>query len=359
MTDTSTPQLLIRGLDSLYVSYYLDTATSEVDWDELAYRKERARTERGELAELQLGSEKFALMPYGKKPYTYMLVSRAFEVRLAERLQPSCHVQFYSEALWIDGLDKLEGRFRDWCRSLRLVHVKPDIVARADWAFDYHIAEIDFDTDSFVSYSAKDATYREHRKAQTFSFGRGDVVVRVYDKVAEIEQQSNKAWFFDLWGRKDQVLRVEFQVRGERLREAGIATLSDLRQLQHDLLRELASNHTSLRAKARDANRSRWPLHPLWKRLLSDIASMPQTGLVRSVDPESALRWRRQQQLRALYGSLKGLAAIHGLIGGSNEPVPFQTLLRALPRLLEREHSETLWREDVQQRMTAHRFGKW
>jgi hypothetical protein len=158
---------------------------------------------------------------------------------------------------------------------------------------------------------------------------------------------------------RQSVGRIEFQVRRDRLRVAGIRTLEQLRTLQGDLLRELAENHTTLRLKTGDTNHSRWPLHPLWKALQRNIAALPQTGLVKSIDPENGLLWRRQKQLQSLYGSLKGLAAVDGLIRGRNEPISFDTLLSALPDLLNHNHSESLWLADVEQRMTAYRYGKW
>ena len=350
---------LLSGLDSLYVSYFLDVAGSALDFDELASRKELVRVAASLFGKTTLGSESFALMPYGKRPYSFVLSNRAFEVRLAPRLQPACHVQFYSEALWHEGLDGLESRFRAWCDSLGLKAYRREVVARADWAFDYHLPEADVSAENMVTRATKDATYREHGQAQTISLGKGDVVVRLYDKCAEIAQKSGKAWFFTLWGREDGVWRVEFQVRGARLKEAGIVTLTDLRELQNDLLRELAGTHTTLRRATADTNRSRWPLHPLWVRLLRDIAALPQAGLVRALDEQGSLVWRRQKQLKALYGSLKGLAAVQSLIAGREEAVELESLLRSLRGLLRFEHAAALWKGDVERRMTAYRYGKW
>ena len=191
--------------------------------------------------------------------------------------------------------------------------MQSEVIARADWAFDYHLPTIDFTIDSIVSRAAKDSIHREHRKTQTFRMGQGDVVVRVYDKAAEIAQRSGKSWFHDLWGQKDEVWRVEFQVRGGRLKAGGIDSVDSLKQYQYDLLRQLARNHTTIRHRTDDKNRSRWPYHRLWKRLIADIESMPQTGLVEDVSPANNLRWRRQNQLRSLYGSLKGLGAVQSL----------------------------------------------
>lgn len=111
---------------------------------------------------------------------------------------------------------------------------------------------------------------------RTVALGTGHTVIRVYDKVAEIGQNSGKAFFFELWGQTDGVWRIEFRLRRERLKRAGIGTLGDIKERQNDVLRELAIHHTTLRAPLPDSNRSRWPLHPLWRRLGRDIAALPQ-----------------------------------------------------------------------------------
>jgi hypothetical protein len=354
------PTLLLRGLDSLYISHFFDLERSNLDFNELAFQKERIREARLErLAEIQLGTERFALMPYGKHPYAYILSNEAFELRLGERLSPSCHVQFFSQFLWQCGLDDLCKRFTSWADSMRLQSKLPEVISRADWAFDYSLAAIDFGADDFVSRARKDAIHRENGNVQTFTRGRGDFVLRVYDKVAEIEQQSEKFWFYDLWGQTRDVWRIEFQVRRARLHKAGIDTLDDLRSLQSDLLHELAANHTTLRDPSKDTNRARWPLHPLWKALLDDIASLEQSGLVRVNDPRGTLNMRVYYQARSLYGSLKGLAALHTEREDRERPMSLAEILAALPAILHTHHNEVVWYADVRKRLTALRLGQW
>ena len=140
-----------------------------------------------------------------------------------------------------------------------------------DFTFDYHLPALDFTEDHFVSLSAKDSRYREDGKLQTLAFGKGDVVLRFYDKIAEIEQQSEKVWLFDLWGRNTDVWRIEWQIRKNVLRRFGIRTFADLDDGQGDLLRYLAHEHDTVRVPASDSNRSRWPLHPLWVDLQAQI----------------------------------------------------------------------------------------
>lgn len=93
--------------------YRTSYSTSLLDWDALLERKERARRQNDEFEDIRLGTGSFALLPYGKKPYSLILTNRAFQVRLAERMQPSCHVQFFSEALWAFGVEALHSRLRD------------------------------------------------------------------------------------------------------------------------------------------------------------------------------------------------------------------------------------------------------
>jgi hypothetical protein len=360
VSEPAKPRLLLSGLDSLYVSYYFDLRKSALDFDQLAYAKERLRESRREdIAEVQLGTERFAVMPYGKHPYAYVLSNEAFEVRLGENMSPSCHVQFSSQSLWQCGLDDLIRRFDSWCDSVNLTSDLPEVVSRADWAFDYHLPIVDFTADDFVSRLRKDSIHRENGSAQTFTRGRGAVVFRIYDKVAEIEEQSQKFWFFELWGRRDGVWRVEMQVRRERLREGGIDTIADLRSLQNDLLRELCSNHTTLRRPGSDTNKARWALHPLWEALLEHIDALPQSGLIREIDPKRSLSDRIYYQGRSLYGNLKGLAALLSERDDRNAPMTLPELLNALMRVLTPHHNREAWQADVLRRVTALRLGQW
>ena len=359
-SNNSPPTLLLQGLDSLYVSYFLAVLDSDIDFDELAYQQERLKQSRSDqFAEIGLGTERFALKPYGRYPYRYVLANEVFEVRLAEHLKPACHVQFFSAGLWMLGLDALCARFSDWCNSLKLGTSKPEVVARADWAFDYGLPSIDFELDHFRSRAAKSVVWHEYAKIQTFAFGVGNTVIRVYDKIAEIEQQSSKAWFYELWGQEEGVWRIEFQVRKERLKRGGVRTIDDLKDYQNDLLRELAQNHTSLRTPVNDTNQSRWPLHPLWRQLLRDIGALPQTGLIRAIDPEKPLSWRLYQQGKSVYGMIKGMGALLHAKGQLPDGFTLDDVLDALGGELMRHHREPVWARDIAKRINALELGQW
>ena len=101
LATSSPPRFLPHGLDSLYVSFFLGLSGGPLDFGAVAGAKAAASASRTRMAEVDLAGERFAVMPHGKKPYSYVLKATggAFEMRLAERMQPACHVQFAAEAL--------------------------------------------------------------------------------------------------------------------------------------------------------------------------------------------------------------------------------------------------------------------
>lgn len=355
------PEMLAHNLDSLYVGYYFETVNSRIDWEGLSFRREQLRGRRfGAGEEVVLGTESFWLLPYGKKPYSYVLSNKDFEVRLAEHLQPCCYVQFYSEALWRDGVQALHMRFLRWAGSQGLTVTRKNVVSRADWAFDFHLPRLDFDVVNIVSRGRMKGRWAEGDAVTGFQIGKGDLVVRIYDKVAEIAAQSDKVWMFQVWGRDSRVWRIEFQARKAVLKEHGIGCVNSLLDLQYDLLRELAGSHTTLRHPSGDVNRSRWPLHPLWRALRAAIATHPQEGLVRAVCEKSTLVWRRREHAKYLYGALKGLGALDAIARGDGTVPDFNETLKSL-RLLafDREYDPAIWQADIQDRVRRYALGKW
>lgn len=370
------PQLLASNLDSLYVSYYLDLETSDLDFADLEFRKLMLADRETGYDDVTLGSERFLLKPYGKKPYRYVLANDAFEIAIAERLKPSTSVQFISKALWHEGADALHKRILAWAESLNAHMYKMESVSRADWAFDFYLPCVDFTEDHFASRAHKDNKWRDAGRVQTFQFGTGDTVVRVYDKVAEIEQASSKIWFHDIWaepleelgigdrpiGTGDiNVWRVEFQVRRDRLRNGGINTYSDLTDLAGDLLRDLGYRHTTLRRPiGDDRNKGRWPLHPLWEALQVAIEDMPAQGLLRAYRDKNPLDYRLNKLSKALYGYTKGVGALLRLLQSDQDaPIELEDVLEKLPDLLEEHHVPSLWLKDVDQRVRDHGLGQW
>ncbi len=357
----SGPTLLLSGLDSLYVCYYLDIAASTLDIDDLAYRKEvlRRSSDPDVSSEIPLGDRNLTLKPYGRFPYTYILTNEWFEIRLSERLKPSCQVRFSSRVLWELGLDVATQSFQSWCRSVGLQPDQPEIITRADWAFDYWYPDFVIEPDCFVSKAKKSGIWREFEKPQTISYGKGETVVRVYDKCAEIREQSHKYWFFEKWGETEDVWRIELQARKERLRRHGIKSIESLKEFQRALLVRLATQHTSLRRPTTDTNRSRWPYHDLWSSLLSQIRSLPGSNSPEILSDADALSWKEYQQTRLLDGVIKGLGATMAMRGSLPESFGFDDVFVKLAPRLRQFHSKKNWRDDVDKKIQKLKEEGW
>ena len=290
--------------------------------------------------------------------YPFLIENDAFSIQFGEFNTPSFFVTFRSIALWHQGTQGLHERFMAWASSVGMRPYQHERLSRVDCTFDYHLPLIDFDEDNFVSSFAKDNQHRKNRKIQTFRFGEGNLVLRVYNKCDEIQESSAKTWFYPLWGIEEDVWRIEWQTRKEWLRRFGIRTFEDLKERQGDLLRVLVNDHTTLRIKTEDSNRSRWPLHPLWQHLQERAAQMEGLGVVRELDMPALLDERMFRISISLYGYMKRIAAIYSLQGKS----PAISLRQARAHLsleLERMHDPLTWETDVERRMTEMRLGEW
>ena len=307
---------LLTGHDTVECAYYLAALPGcTLDYQALAAEKESLRLAKVRHPKpLKLGCEEFLLMPHGTgSGYPFLIENDCFSIQFGEFNKPNFFVTYRSFALWQYGAAKLNQRFMDWATSIGMMAFQPERLSRVDFTFDYQIDAIDFDEDSFVSQAAKDNQHRKNRKVQTFRFGEGELVLRIYNKVDEIQEKSAKTWFFDLWGCEENVWRIEWQVRKEWLRRFGIRTFIDLDERQGDLLRLLVNDHTTLRVPNNDTNRSRWPIHPLWRDLQMHVATMKGLGIVREIDREALLKQRETRIAISVYGYLKRLAAIKGI----------------------------------------------
>lgn len=354
---------ILIGHDTIECAYYLRTqGGSGLDFARLSALKEGMRNSKyAEAIPLKIGGEEFLFQPYGTKSgYPFVLKNHDYSIQCGEFNNPSFFVTYRSEGLWQYGALALQQKFLAWANGLGLYPFKAESLSRVDFTFDYWLPVIDFDEECVVSLSAKDNKHRKNGRIQTITYGSGgDVVLRIYNKVAEIEEKSlSKTWFFDLWGIAENVWRIEWQTRKDILRRFSIRTLDDLLAGQGDILRYLAHEHDTLRIKTDDSNRSRWPLHPLWQDLHQQIAKLEYQGVYREIDQTAVLSQRQMRIAVSVYGNLKRVAAIHGLQHG-DDAVSLREALERIEQLISRVHDPMTWQPDVQKRMTQMRLGQW
>jgi hypothetical protein len=351
--------LLLSGIDTIECAYYLHAgADCKLDFDALRAQKESIRqSKHPESGVLSLGGKDFLLSANGTKSgYPFLISNEECSIQFGEFNTPSFFVKYSSFALWNKGAKLLHEQFLEWASSLGLVAMRPEGLSRGDFAFDFHLEDIDFDEDSFVTVAAKDSQHRKNGKVQTFTFGRDEVVLRVYNKSDEVQEASGKYWLYPLWGgQTENVWRVEWQVRKESLKRFGLRTFQDLFDGYGDLLRYLVDDHTSLRVKTDDSNRSRWPVHPLWADLAAHIDTLPAQGVYRELDQRAALDEILMRIAISMEGNLKKVAAIECLKAGLRSMSQQQTLDLFVP-LLSKVHNGLTWNGDVQRRIDELRL---
>lgn len=353
-------RFLLSGHDTVEVCYYLRALPEcEIDFFDLGQRKEALRqSKRRDPYIVTLGGVDFLLRRSGSSNgYPFVIENADYVIEFGEFNDPSFRVKFRSESLWRVGAQSMHDWFMVWAKEVGLIAYKPETLSRVDFTFDYELAEPDFNEDSVVSLSVKDNKYRDSGKLNGLVYGKGDVVLRIYDKVLEIEQQSHKEWFFQLWGQQENVWRIEWQTRQEHLRRFGIRTFADLFSQQGDLLRYLAENHDTLRIQQDDSNRSRWPLHPLWIDLQERIREFNCQGIWREINDKEAIEERLMRLGISVYGYLKRLAALRS-VQHNLDPMPMPQAQSELKALLDIIHDKMTWQTDVENRMKLIRLGQ-
>lgn len=354
-------RLLLSGLDTVECAYYLREGLGcGFDFAGLANQREAMRaSKRREPVVVSIGGKDFLLGRGGTASgYPLVLNNPEQTIQCGEFNNPSFFVTYRSDALWHKGAKTLHDEFKAWAHGLRFNYGRGEGLSRVDFAFDFHLPMIDFDEDCFVTMASKDAQHRKDRVVQTFRFGEGDVVLRVYDKSAEIAEASGKTWFHELWGGiKEDVWRVEFQVRKEVLKRFGIRTFQDLFDGYGDVLRYLVQEHTTLRVRQDDSNRSRWPLHPLWSLLQDHVATLPAQGVIREVDVDERLFEQMMRLAVSVEGYVKRSAAIECVRRGG-ELLSHDAAIREFVAFLRRVHDPLTWRNDVLKRADEIRLGQ-
>ncbi len=270
-------QILRYGVDSLYLSYR--GALSEAVDTQLETLKQLARSEQADeqaRAFLPLGNHSFEVQGRGRGKFAYVLRDGWFDLQCSRRTSeqlPLASCQIASELLTLSGLVAA-------ARALDQVVVRLGridgiaTVSRVDLCVDFTTdADLDGIPDgAWVTRAHRFQRYRDQGIFSGFSFGLGgDLSCRLYNKTLELKK-SGKAYLFPLWraaGWDGQatVWRLEFQFRRAVLRTCCVSSVFGLAAHLAGLWRYGVVDWLQLKAPHGDGNKTRWPLHPMWRAL--------------------------------------------------------------------------------------------
>ncbi len=237
-------RILASGIDSLYLSVSVDWGEDEAFFNALRNGQEMARADGSDyqIYLKHIDPDKtwpFIILPHGSKGFAWIITNSDFTFKIANspkaKTRANIAIEIRSEALW--RLGPVEAvRI---AQSLIEVYggcIEKLKVSRADLCLDFIIPE-ELWTEDVFQYAVTRATdksfYHSHDKLTGVRIGKGVVSARLYDKPLEIQQQSKKVWMYEIWGidqvpPDSRVIRIEFQLRREALKQLGLDSVEDL-----------------------------------------------------------------------------------------------------------------------------------
>lgn len=235
--------ILASGIDSLVISINIlwndaSLFSNLEDLKEIA--KQKGYDYPGTLKRFHSGDVwPFSIKPHGTKGFSWILSGSDFSYKIANSREPNARpnamVEIRSEALWRLGPNEVINI------ALGIIAANGGVVAeaklsRVDLCADFLMPEKSWSQRlmNFAVTRASDfSPYYRRMKLTGIRIGKGVISARLYDKPLEIEQQSNKRWMFDIWGidevpKGKKIIRIEFQLRREALKELGLKRVEDL-----------------------------------------------------------------------------------------------------------------------------------
>lgn len=322
------------GVDTLEATFAGELSEEVVS--ELKRRKELAIAS-GKPNELMLGGRAFYLGPKGVGPWQYSMRNDEMMVWFSTAKHvPPMLVKLLQQGLAEVGVASLWNQAKEIASELGSGFQN---CTRLDVALDYQgefftVEEMR----NIVCPAHFRPVYPNIENPQTYQFGKGDIVLRVYDKSAEI-MASRKEWWKFIWRQcggcsaDAPVYRVEAQIRGNVLRELGYHSVEHIIEELPEIF-DYALRWASLRVPVADTNRSRWPEDPRWTKLRTAFAPSRELGRIR---PAKAL----VDYDRAV----KRFASMVASLGASLESTDYWQLCKAITQdaeqYIERELDTT------------------
>lgn len=270
--------VVIYGVDSLYLS--IKGNLSQEAEAKLREAKGKARSDDpldSAKAIFEADGHVLEVKAYGAGKFTYQLTDNRFRCKISSgsaKQMPLLYAQCASKALTVLGVQVVVDQFLALATALG--EPEGDInVSRIDLYTDFiYLPGIDWQRRSWVGRAKEINTYFSGKQISGWAIGQGGrTSARLYDKSLEIIK-SDKPYMKTLWFESgkwqpdDQVYRLEFQVRGDALREFGLSKWSMLQTGQGSLWRYLTESWLRLCIpNPNDDTVARWATHPLWETL--------------------------------------------------------------------------------------------
>lgn len=212
-------------------------------------------------------------------------------------------------------------------------------------------------SDAVVSRGRDLGAFRRGKRWTGSKIGKRSVVLRLYDKLTELKQKGALQEWLSLWGLDAvpdgfAVVRVEWQLRGDWLRERAVRSVAGLLGSLGTLLEYLNGSWFRLAGPPAGHVHKRETL-PLWAAIASLMAAGTFAGMVGGEKVVRAVSVDLGASERQSVGVLAWLAAC--LADGAADGVVPE--LADVAEYLRRRVDPDWWSERVGRRMVAARYG--
>ncbi|CCK81563.1 hypothetical protein [Desulfobacula toluolica] len=181
----------------------------------------------------------FSIKEHGSQGYEWILNNSEYSLLIGNWRQPqsrpSVLLTIRSETLWRKGPFEAIFFIINFLKKVggKLTQIK---ISRLDLCVDTLFPEKLWSVnilDHRVTRASDTKIFHSNKNLSGITIGKNKFSARLYDKPLEIQQQSNKTWFFNIWGLESvpadyKIIRVEFQLRREDIKELGIISINDL-----------------------------------------------------------------------------------------------------------------------------------
>lgn len=290
----------------------------------------------------------------------YVLEAAGLVVLFTKQRYPSgnsfnCRVLVGSEILMERG--GVEGVYPAIMATLEAlgVRVLDEVISRIDACVDLPDSVSVF-VDAFLSGAVvtrfkDDHLHRSGGRWSGISFGKGAIVLRIYDKLREVEVKRAESKLAILQETRfaaldgGHITRVEWQLRREQLKKWDIQTVSDWVLKAGGVLEYLMFDHTRFLDETPDrTHTSRYKPSALWARCISAFRHAFAEGHARpALKPREYFGGAIQALVKQAVGCISTALAMdrHGLPVDENDPVFTRSgWLREFAALVSREALE-------------------
>ena len=230
-TRITCPPQVVNGLDFLKVSFWLEWHSNSL-LNELQALKTVIQAGEDNLISFHApGGFDWNLHRTGTSRYNFRLTSGditlLLNTRRSDGVVPNTRLEIGSLSCWSPGFLSIYERIVRWLQVLDASVVR-ELVSEVHLAADFIGSDIKTlgieDEDRWVTRVHKFDIHRDRRQLSGISLGKGDIMLRIYDKVLELKKSPHKHLVFsEIWGASTfnefPVTRVEFQLRRNVLKE--------------------------------------------------------------------------------------------------------------------------------------------